>query len=182
VRLGAGVYHPAMRQRTQLARWLLGFGVMASLVLQPLPAFADPPGPGDAPGGGAAGRPGAAALGRGTIFLTLAAIRAPASGTVFFSGGQMLPSLEQPVGSCRLKLRVSGGEIPSGTPLSVDSVTSATSAYEDRGISSVTWHFGKDDPAESLLCDTVGNVGLSQGDVEMEVRGMLKIEAGPPLD
>ena len=89
----------------------------------------------------------------------------------------MLSSLDQPVGSCRLKLREGSSEIPSGTALTVESVTSATSAYEDRGSTSVTWHFATTDPAESLLCDTVGSVGLSQGDVEMELRGSLRIEA-----
>lgn len=108
--------------------------------------------------------------------MTLVSVKAPA-GEVFLSQGQVVPTLAEPVGSCRLKLRVSGGEIPKGTPLAVESVSSATSPYEDRGISSVTWHFAKDDPAESLLCDTVGSSGPSQGDVEMEVKGILRIEA-----
>lgn len=166
-----------MRHNTRFARSLLGLGIVGSLSFQGLPAAADPPGPGDAPAAGAEGRPGAAALGRGTVFLTSKAIVAPASGTVFLSGGKSLPSLDQPVGSCRLTLREAGGEIGSGTALTVESVSSSTSAYEDRGISSVTWRFAETDPAESLLCDTVGNAGLSQGDVEMELRGALKIEA-----
>jgi hypothetical protein len=41
----------------------------------------------------------------------------------------------------------------------------------------VTWHFAKDDLAESLLCDTVGSNGPSQGDVELEVKGILRIES-----
>lgn len=164
-------------QRALVSLLILVQSLAASL------AFADPPGPGDGVPGASASRPGAAALGAGTIFLTRTAIRAPESGTVFLSGGQLLPSLDQPVGSCRLKLRVASGQVPSGTPLTVESVASTTSPYEERGISSVTWRFGKDDPAESLLCDVVGNAGPAQYEVEAEVRGVLQIEAAnPPPD
>ncbi len=142
-------------------------------------AAADPPEPGTT-GAANAGRPGAAALGAGTLFMTLVSVKAPA-GEAFLSQGQLVPTLAEPVGSCRLKLRVPG-EIPKGTPLAVESVSSTTSPYEDRGISSVTWHFAKDDPAESLLCDTVGSSGPSQGDVEMEVKGILRIEAAAIAD
>ncbi len=154
---------------------LMGFPLLAAVA-----AFADPLPPGAAEAE-FAGKPGAAALGAGTIFLTQAAIRAPESGVVFLSGGQALASLDEPVGSCRLRLRVAGAEIPRGTPLTVETVDSARSAYDDRGISSVTWRFAEGDPAELLLCDTVGSGGPTQGDVEAEVRGLLKIEAaGPP--
>jgi hypothetical protein len=139
-------------------------------------AAADPPEPGTSERPNA-GRPGAAALGAGTIFMTL--VDVGGGGTVFLAQGKILPTLAEPVGSCRLKLR---GQIPKGTPLAVESVTSATSPYEDRGISSVTWHFAKDDPAESLFCDTVGSDGPSQGDVEVEVKGILKIEATAHLE
>lgn len=157
-------------------------GIAASLVLAAGAAGADPPAPGSLEAA-REGRPGAAALGAGTIFLTRVAIRAPESGLVYLSGGQALASLDEPVGSCRLRLRVAGGQIPAGTPLTADAVDSATSPYEDRGISSVTWRFGASDPAESLLCDTVGRDGPTQGDVEAELRGLLRIEAaGPPAE
>lgn len=125
------------------------------------------------------GKPGAAALGPGTIFLTRIPLQAPEAGTLYLSQGQALPSLLEPVGSCRLRFRVPGGKIAAGTPLTVEGVESATSPYEDRGISSVTWRFAAGDPAESLLCDTVGRNGPNAGDVELEMQGVLKIEAAP---
>jgi hypothetical protein len=158
----------------------LAFSIFLFAGLVAAPAFADPPGPGDVPDHPGASRPGAAALGEGTIFLTRTALEAPASGVLFISDGHALAKLEQPVGSCRLKVRVAGGKIASGTPLTVETVASSTSPYEDRGISTVTWHFAKQDPAESLFCDTVGNVGLAQGDVEAEVRGVLHVESSTP--
>jgi hypothetical protein len=157
--------------------------VLSLALLQPIlgvRALADPAPPGEERATGAALRPGATALGAGTIFLTRVAIDAPASGTAFISSGQLLPSLDEPVGSCRLKLRVAGAKLPTGTPLTVVSVTSTTAPSEDRGISSVTWRFGPEDPAESLLCDTVGNLGLTQGDVEAELKGVLQVEGSEP--
>lgn len=139
-------------------------------------AWADPQPPGVAQAQ-REGRPGASALGPGTIFLTRMALRAPESGTLYLSQGQALASLPEPVGSCRLRFRVPGGQIATGTPLTVEAVDSATSPYEDRGISSVTWRFAPGDPAESLFCDTVGRGGLAQGDVELEIQGILKLEA-----
>jgi len=138
-------------------------------------ALADPPPPGSAESEAPA-RPGAAAFGTGTIFMTRAAIRAPESARVFLSQGKQLAKLDEPVGSCRLQVRVPGTQIPSGTPLTVVSVSATTSPYEDRGISSVRWIFEASDPAESLLCDTVGSNGPSQGDVEAELQGILAIE------
>ena len=138
-------------------------------------SLADPPPPGedvDPPA-----KPGAAALGAGTIFLSKVALRAGDDGTVYLSQGQQSKTLDQPVGSCRLKLRVPGGVLPAGTPLNAISVDGVTSGYEDRGISSVRWLFDPNDPAESLLCDTVGSNGPSQGDVEDEVRGLLQVES-----
>lgn len=137
---------------------------------------ADPPPPGTTEEAAAA-KPGAAALGPGTIFLTRAAIRAGNDGLVYLSAGRQLTRLDQPVGTCRLKLRVPDGSIAAGTPLTVSSVSSATSPYDDRGISNVTWIFEPNDPAESLLCDTVGSDGPSQGDVEMELGAQIRIEA-----
>lgn len=155
-------------------------GIAVALVtLLSAAAPADPPTAG-MPEREAAARPGAAALGPGTIFLTRSEIRLPETGIVFLSDGKLLPALAEPVGSCRLRGRTPGGRIASGTPLTVASVTSTTSPYEDRGISSVSWRFVADDPAESLLCDTVGNAGPSQGDVEAEVRDVLQIEAAQP--
>ncbi len=87
-----------------------------------------------------------------------------------------MPSLDQPVGSCRLRVRVPGARIGVGTPLTVESVTSATSPYAERGISSVTWRFAEGDPAESLFCDDVGAGGPSQGDVEAAIKGVLRLE------
>lgn len=137
-------------------------------------ALADPPPPGNAESQAPA-RPGAAALGKGTIFMTRVAIHAHESARVFLSQGKQLAKLAEPVGSCRLQVRAPGTQISSGTPLTVVSVSATTSPYEDRGISSVTWIFEASDPAESLLCDTVGSNGPSQGDVETEVHGILAI-------
>lgn len=142
---------------------------------------ADPPPPGTSEDGPVS-KPGAAALGPGTIFLTRAAIRAGNDGLVYLSAGRLLTKLDQPVGTCRLKLRVPDGSIPAGTPLTVSSVSSATSPYDDRGISNVTWIFEPNDPAESLLCDTVGSDGPSQGDVETELGTQIRIEATQTAD
>jgi len=159
----------------------LGSGVLAVLAAAAV-VFVSPVGRADPQPAAAAaaeqeGKPGAAALGPGTIFLTRIALRAPETGTIYLSQGQALPSLPEPVGSCRLRLRVPGGQIAAGTPLTVERVDSATSAYEDRGISSVTWRFAAGDPAESLYCDTVGRSGPSAGDIELELQGILKVEA-----
>lgn len=144
-------------------------------------AMADPPPPGAAEAA-ALGKPGAAALGAGTIFLSRVALQSGEDGLVYLSQGQQSRTLSQPVGSCRLKLRVPGAALPAGTPLTVLSVDGASSGYEDRGISSVRWLFDPNDPAESLLCDTVGDDGPSQGDVEFEIRGLLKLESIHPAD
>jgi hypothetical protein len=170
-----------MKHSTRLAIRLLGVGLVGHLALFGSPALADPPPSGEGPSsGGVVGRPSAAALGQGTVFRTRVAIPVPASGIVFLSSGQVLQALESPIGSCRLRGRTPGREIPGGTALTVESVTSTMSPHEDRGVSSVTWRFRAGDPAESLFCDTVGNVGLTRGDVDSELRGGLAIEGGAP--
>lgn len=156
--------------------------LLAVLCLASAPvAQADPPLPGEGETD-PIGKPGAAALGDGTIFLSKVALRAGEDGTVYLSQGQQSRSLDQPVGSCRLKLRVPGATLPAGTPLTVLSVDGVSSGDTDRGISSVRWVFGPDDPAESMLCDTVGSDGPSQGDVEDELRGLVKIESAQPVE
>lgn len=144
-------------------------------------ATADPAPPGEDPAMPDS-KPGAAVLGAGTIFLTRVAIQSSGAGVVYLSQGQQLPRLDQPVGSCRLQARTPGTAIPAGTPLTVATVASTTAPYTDRGISSVTWTFDPADPATSLVCDTVGSNGPSQGDVEMEIQGILKIEPTRTLD
>ena len=157
-------------------------GLILGLLLAAAPgAHADLPPPGTAEAE-AQGKPGAAALTAGTIFLSKAALQSGDDGLVYLSQGQQSRTLSQPVGSCRLKLRVPGGAIPAGTPLTVLSVDGVSSQYEDRGISSVRWVFDPNDPAESLLCDTVGSEGPSQGDVESEMRGLLKVESVHPAN
>jgi len=90
--------------------------------------------------------------------------------------GQALQTLPQPVGSCRLRVRVPGSVLAAGTPLTVEEVASQTSPYANRGISSVTWTFAESDPAESMVCDDVGNEGLGEGDIRYNTDGVLRIE------
>lgn len=147
----------------------------AAVLATAMVANADPPPPGQE-GVDPTVKPGATALGAGTIFLTKTALVSGDDGLVYLSQGQQSKSLDQPVGSCRLKLRNPGTSLPAGSPLNVLSVDGVSSALAGRGISSVRWLFDPNDPAESLLCDTVGAGGPSQEEVEFEVKGLLQIE------
>lgn len=103
-------------------------------------------------------------------------LMAPANGQLFVSLGQVLPALDQPVGSCRLRFDRPGREVAAGTRLRITSVHSSRSGLEDRGISTLRVGFEPRSPIRSLFCDTVGNSGPSWGEVSAETRGVLLVE------
>lgn len=117
----------------------------------------------------------AIALGPGTTFTSIVALDVPRDRTLFLSDGAPLAELRDPVGSCRFHFRHGIRELTAGRSFQVRNVSVSTSPHEDRGVSRVTWQFRESDPVDSLVCDTVGNTGPNEYDVQWSMKGVFSI-------